>query len=70
MTDQLDKLRAFTIHGRRDDKATPLFIGWGMEYPDIGMTLYYNSDASRTPDRLLEYYQGFAEVRFKWVDTR
>ncbi len=68
------KPRLFTLYGLiKDGLDNPEFLGWGMDFKQLGKTLYYcpaggDTHTADNPDQLLTFHQRFAEVRLEWLD--
>lgn len=70
------KPRLFTLYGLLNDALPdPEFLGWGMDFPQLKKTLYYDPASNDTqtadnPDQLLDFHQRFATVRLEWLDSK
>lgn len=69
------KPRLFTMYGLlKDGLENPEFLGWGMDFKQLGKTVYFDPSSGDTqtadnPDQLLSFHQRFADVRLEWLDA-
>lgn len=70
------KPRLFTIYGLfKHGLEDPEYLGWGMDFEELGATLYYDPASREThtadnPDQILKFHERISgEVRLEWLDA-
>jgi hypothetical protein len=70
----LHKPRLFAIYGLlRNSPSTPDLLLWGLYFSTLDSLIYFDGETPElhrayTPERLLEFYQRFADAHLEWFD--